>query len=68
MGWHKIDMVPPPVGRPILVRTAESSEPVIAFVSQEGVWYAGGALVQSVGTLLAATPVEWCEPEGNASL
>jgi hypothetical protein len=65
MGWHDVDKVEPPIGRPLLVRTVEADEPVIAFLSPERIWYAGGALVQSSTTLLSGTPVQWCEPQGD---
>ena len=64
MSWNRIDSGPPPVGRPVLVRTAERDEPVVAFLGPDGVWYEGGALVQSSTTVLAAAPTEWCEPHG----
>jgi hypothetical protein len=68
MSWSKVDRSEVPINRPILVRTVESDEPIIAFLSAEKVWYSGGALVQNSTTLLAATPTEWCEPEGSHSL
>lgn len=68
MGWTRIDQIIPPIGRPILVRTVEGDQPIVAFLSQESIWYAGGALVQSSATLLGATPVEWCEPDGDMRL
>lgn len=68
MGWSKIDEVLPPMGRPILVRTIEGAEPTVAFLGNDGVWYAGGAMVQGSSTLLGATPVEWCEPGGDQAL
>ena len=68
MSWKRIDEVAPPIERPVLVRTVETDEPVIAFLSRDKVWYAGGALVQSSMSLLAATPTEWCEPDGEAAL
>ena len=68
MAWKRIDEVGPPVGRPVLVRTVEEEEASIAFLSPEGIWYAGGALVQSSMTVLGATPTEWCEPRGDAGL
>jgi hypothetical protein len=58
----------PPTGRPVLVRTVEADEPTVAFFGPDGVWYEGGALVQSSSTLLAAVPTEWCEPTGDDSL
>jgi hypothetical protein len=57
-----------PLERPVLVRTKEDDEPIIAFLSSEKIWYAGGALVQSSMTVLGATPTEWCEPSGDAAL
>jgi len=68
MAWKRIDEVGPPAGRPVLVRTVEEEEASIAFLSPEGIWYAGGALVQSSMTVLGATPTEWCEPRGDAGL
>lgn len=68
MGWSRIDQVSPPVGRPVLVRTIEGDEPVVAFLSPEKIWYVGGAMVQSSMTVLGATPTEWCEPTGDQSL
>jgi hypothetical protein len=68
MTWQRIDAIPPPVGRPLWVRTAESDGAVVAFLGSDDVWYEGGALVQSAATLLAATPVEWCEPDGRERL
>ncbi len=68
MAWNRIDEVGPPVGRPVLVRTVEGEDATIAFLSPEGIWYAGGALVQSSMTVLGATPTEWCEPSGDAGL
>ncbi len=68
MGWRKIDESSPPIGRPILVRTVEGDAPIIAFLSPEKIWYAGGAMIQSSMTLLGATPSEWCEPHGDATL
>ena len=58
MSWKRVDQHAPPIGRPVLVRTKEDSEPTIAFLSPEQIWYAGGALVQSSATLLGATPTE----------
>jgi len=49
-------------------RTAENDTPVVAFLSPDEIWYAGGALVQNSMTLLGATPTEWCEPEGPETL
>ena len=68
MGWNKVELVAPPIGRPVLVRTVETDAPVIAFLGPDTVWYAGGALVQSSATILGATPIEWCEPDGDDSL
>jgi hypothetical protein len=68
MGWQTLVDATPPVGRPLLVRIAESDEPVIAFLAADGVWYSGGALVQSAATLLGATPLAWCEPGGEDAL
>lgn len=68
MSWHKLTELPPPVGRPLMVRTAETGAPLIAFLSADGVWHQGGALVQNASTVLAATPVEWCEPSGSDAL
>ena len=68
MSWSRIDQNNPPIGRPLLVRTVEGDTPVVAFLSAEKIWYAGGALVQSSMTILGATPTEWCEPDGDASL
>lgn len=63
MAWNKVTEAGPPVGRPVLVRTKEGDGAVEAFLTQEGVWYSGGAMVQNSMTLLAATPTEWCEPD-----
>lgn len=68
MGWSKIGETVVPINRPVLVRTAEDDEPVVAFLSAEKIWYSGGALVQNSMTLLGATPMEWCEPQGLDSL
>jgi hypothetical protein len=68
MGWQALADVTPPVGRPLLGRIAESDEPVVAFLAADGVWYSGGALVQSAGTLLSATPLAWREPGGEDAL
>ena len=68
MAWSRIDEDSPPIGRPVLVRTIEADAPVVAFLSAENIWYAGGALVQNSTTLLGATPTEWCEPDGEESL
>ncbi len=68
MAWQKIDAATVPINRPVLVRTVEGDEPVVAFLSAERIWYAGGAMVQNSSTLLGATPVEWCEPQGEDRL
>ena len=68
MSWQKIADAPPPVGRPVLVRTVETDQRTIAFLGPDGIWYEGGALVQSSATVLGATPTEWCEPEGEDKL
>ena len=68
MRWSKISETVVPINRPVLVRTAEDEEPVVAFLSAENIWYSGGALVQNSMTLLGATPMEWCEPQGQDSL
>lgn len=68
MGWSKIDTATVPINRPVLVRTMEGDEPIVAFLSAEKIWYSGGALVQNSSTLLGATPTEWCEPDGDARL
>ena len=68
MGWKKISEVKPPIGRPVLVRTAEGDNSIVAFLAADCVWYAGGALVQSAATLLRATPTEWCEPIADQAL
>jgi hypothetical protein len=68
MSWHKIAEAPPPVERPLWVRTVEAEEPVFAFLSADGVWHEGGALVATAGTVLAAPPTQWCEPHGDAAL
>lgn len=68
MSWQNIFDAPPPFGRPVLVRTAETNQRKIAFLGPDGIWYEGGALVQSSATVLGATPTEWCEPEGKNSL
>ena len=68
MSWCKIDQARPPIGRPVLVRTVEDEKPTIAFLGPDGLWYSGGALVQSSTTLLGATPTDWCEPDGEAAL
>jgi hypothetical protein len=58
MGWCKIGGSSPPIRRPLMVRTIEGDAPVVAFLSPEKIWYAGGALVQCSMTLLGATPPE----------
>ena len=68
MAWNRIDQVGPPIGRPVLVRTVEGEEAIVAFLGPDGIWYTGGALVQSSMTVLGATPTAWCEPEGEAGL
>jgi hypothetical protein len=68
MAWQNVWEVDPPVARPVLVRTTGDEEPVIAFMSAEKIWYLGGALVQNSGTVLAANPTEWCEPDGEERL
>jgi hypothetical protein len=64
MRWNRVDEVQPPVGRPILIRTMEGDEPIVAFLSADAIWYSGGALVQAATTLLGATPTEWRESDG----
>lgn len=68
MPWSKVDTATIPVNTPVLVRTVEDAEPIVAFLSAERIWYAGGALVQNSSTLLGATPTEWCEPDGEDRL
>jgi hypothetical protein len=68
MGWQKLVRATPPAGNPVLVRTADGGEPIIAFLGSDGFWYAGGALVQGSTTLLNKTPLEWCEPTGPDAL
>ena len=68
MAWMEITSANPPIGRPVLVRTVETADPIVAFLSPERIWYSGGALVQASVTLLGATPLAWCEPEGDATL
>jgi hypothetical protein len=68
VGWNKISRITPPIGRPVWVRTAEDDAAIVAFLAPDGVWYEGGALVQNSSSLLAATPLEWCEPQGDQSL
>lgn len=68
MSWNRISSRPPPIGRPVWIRTAEDDTPIIAFLGSDGVWYAGGALVQNSTNILAGSPVEWCEPDGDQTL
>lgn len=68
MSWQNIADAPPPIGRPLLVRTVETEQWSIAFFGPDGIWYEGGALVQSSATILGATPTAWCEPSGDKSL
>ena len=68
MPWQNIVDAPPPVGRPVLARTVETDQRTIAFLGPDGIWYEGGALVQSSATVLGATPTAWCEPEGEDKL
>ncbi len=68
MAWMEVACANPPIGRPVLVRTVETDDPIVAFLSPERIWYAGGALVQGSMTVLGATPFAWCEPDGDASL
>ena len=68
MAWMELSQATPPFGRPVLVRTVEAADPIVAFLSPERIWYAGGALVQASTTVLGATPVQWCEPDGEATL
>jgi hypothetical protein len=68
MSWNRISDIGAPVSRPVWVRTAENDAPVVAFLGADGAWYAGGALVQNSTNILAATPIEWCEPDGDQSL
>lgn len=68
MGWSKISELKPPLNRPLLVRTLENDDPVVAFLGSDNIWYAGGALVQGSTTVLSATPTEWCEPDGDRAL
>lgn len=68
MTWRRVEEAGVPIGRPLLVRTIEDEEPIVAFLSADGLWYAGGALVQNSMMLLAATPIAWCEPEGTERL
>lgn len=68
MGWQKLVDAAPPTGRPLMTRSETAGEPIVAFLSTDGFWYAGGALVQSATTLLGTAPLEWCEPSGENSL
>jgi len=68
MAWRRVEQGGVPVNRPILVRTIEGDAPVVAFLSNEQIWYSGGALVQNSTTVLGATPTEWCEPQGEDRL
>jgi len=68
MGWNKISSAGAPIGRPVWVRTDEDDAAVVAFLGSDGAWYAGGALVQNTTNLLAAAPVEWCDPENDQRL
>lgn len=65
MAWQKIRESNPPMNRPVLIRTTDNEEPVIAFLSVNNVWYSGGALVQNSASVLGAIPTEWCEPDGE---
>jgi hypothetical protein len=68
LSWNKIDQVAPPIGRPVLIRTAEDADTIVAFLSRDGVWYSGGALVQNSMNVLGVIPIEWCEPQGEQRL
>ena len=68
MAWHRIDQLAPPLERPVLIRTAEDAEAQVAFLSRDGVWYSGGALVQNSTSVLGIIPTEWCEPQGEQRL
>ena len=50
------------------MRTADDDQPIVAFLSPDEIWYTGSALIQSSMTLLGATPIAWCEPDGGDSL
>jgi hypothetical protein len=67
MGWKQISADRSPVGRPLLVRMGSRSEPIVAFLSADLIWYEGGALVQGTNTFMSDLPTEWCEPDGEAS-
>ena len=41
MGWSNVNELRPPIDRPVLIRTREGEEPVVAFLSKDNVWYAG---------------------------
>jgi hypothetical protein len=68
MAWQRVREVSPPIDRPVLIRTTEDEDPVIAFLTADNVWYSGGALVQNSVTVLGAIPTEWCEPDGEERL
>jgi hypothetical protein len=68
MSWQKVTEVSPPVDRPVLVRTTDDHEPLVAFMGAGNVWYAGGALVQNSMNVLPKAPTEWCEPDGEERL
>ena len=68
MSWRTIAGSEVPTNRPVLVRTDASPDLIIAFLSTDGIWYSGGALVQNSSTLLGAAPTEWCEPKGDEQL
>ena len=52
----------------MLIRTAEDAEGIVAFMSRDGIWYSGGALVQNSMNVLGVVPTEWCEPQGEKRL
>jgi hypothetical protein len=56
MAWQEVRDSSPPIDRPVLIRTTDSDEPVIAFLTADNVWYSGGALVQNSDTVLGAVP------------
>jgi hypothetical protein len=64
----KVKEASPSVGRPVLVCTAAIEKPVVAFLSTERVWYAGGALSQSSMTVMGDVSSERCEPDGEERL
>jgi hypothetical protein len=68
MAWQEVRDSSPPIDRPVLIRTTDSDEPVIAFLTADNVWYSGGALVQNSDTVLGAVPTQWCEPDGEERL